>query len=295
MALVPVLRLLRPANIVTAVADILAGIAISGFFAGDITIFPVILLILSTIGLYGGGVIMNDVFDAALDRVERPERPIPSGQVTKKQATILGIVFLLGGIIAAGFVHENFFSISTIIAITIAVAALVYDKWGKHHPVLGPINMGLCRGLNLLLGISIIPEVVSDYWQLSIVPLIYIAAITMVSRGEVHGGKKKVLFLASVLYGLVIAIIVTIAIGNHRLVKALPFIITFGIIVLVPLFKAIDRPIASNFGKAVKFGVLGLIAMNAAWAASFDYILTAVVIILMLPLSIGLARLFAVT
>ena len=153
MALVPVLRLLRPANIVTAIADILAGIAISGFFAGDITIYPVILLILSTIGLYGGGVIMNDVFDASLDRVERPERPIPSGQVTEQQATTLGILFLLGGIIAAAFVHENYFSISTIIAITIAVAAIVYDKWGKHHPVIemkdGACSYKIFHGLQI--------------------------------------------------------------------------------------------------------------------------------------------------
>src|SRR5687768_410483 len=93
---------MRPANIVTAVADILAGVAISGFFfLTGIEYSPIVFLILSTAGLYGGGVVMNDVFDADLDAVERPERPIPSGLIKKREATFLGIGLLLFGVIMA--------------------------------------------------------------------------------------------------------------------------------------------------------------------------------------------------
>src|SRR6478609_631520 len=92
------LRLMRPANIVTAVSDILAGIAIAGYFTGNnpgkIQLLPVVLLVVSTIGLYGGGVVFNDVFDAELDTIERPERPIPSGLISKMEATTLGSVLL---------------------------------------------------------------------------------------------------------------------------------------------------------------------------------------------------------
>jgi 4-hydroxybenzoate polyprenyltransferase len=99
------LRLMRPANIVTAISDILAGIAIAVYFIGmqpgDIQMLPAFLLVLATIGLYGGGVVFNDVFDADLDKVERPERPIPSGLIQKRKAAILGAALLTGGIIAA--------------------------------------------------------------------------------------------------------------------------------------------------------------------------------------------------
>src|SRR3954451_22261799 len=142
------LRLMRPANIVTAISDILAGVAIAGYFignnAGEIQPVSVAFLILSTIGLYGGGVVFNDVFDAELDRVERPERPIPSGLISKKEATILGAVLLFIGILFALFAGVA----SATLALLIALAALIYDKWGKHHRVLGPLNMGTCRGLN---------------------------------------------------------------------------------------------------------------------------------------------------
>jgi 4-hydroxybenzoate polyprenyltransferase len=72
------LRLMRPANIVTSVADVLAGIAISGYFLGAGQEFlPVFLLCLSTIGLYGGGIVFNDVFDAELDKMKDLKEQYP--------------------------------------------------------------------------------------------------------------------------------------------------------------------------------------------------------------------------
>src|SRR5688572_17489852 len=126
---------MRPANIVTAIADILAGIIISGYLAlPEYSLVPVFLLVLTTIGLYGGGVVFNDVFDAELDKVERPERPIPSGLVSKKNATVLALVLLVMAIVAASFVHTGgLLSLPVLFAIIIAIAAVVYDKWGKHH------------------------------------------------------------------------------------------------------------------------------------------------------------------
>ena len=62
--------LMRPANIVTAIADILDGIAIAGLAFDQITdaaLPRVLLLILTTIGLYGGGVVLNDFFDRETD------------------------------------------------------------------------------------------------------------------------------------------------------------------------------------------------------------------------------------
>lgn len=293
------LRLMRPANIVTAVADILAGVAISGYLTsgnGQQAYFlPVLMLCLATMGLYGGGVVLNDVFDAELDKTERPERPIPSGLIQKSEAAGLGFVLLLFGVICAGLVHAGFFSVSLVLAVCIAVCATVYDKWGKHHRYLGPVNMGLCRGLNLLLGISIIPAAIGTYWYLGIVPVVYIAAITAISRGEVHGGKKVTLYWALFFYLLVITTIILVSVFHYTWPFATPFVLLFGVVIFPPLFKAIRHPAGPNIGRAVKFGVLALILMNAAWAAAFGAVYLALLLLLLLPLSLFLARAFAVT
>lgn len=286
---------MRPANIVTSVADVLAGIAVSGYLtAGTPTLhylFPVILLCISTIGLYGGGVVFNDVFDARLDSVERPERPIPSGLVPIQEAIILGTILLAAGILAALFLSL----IAGLLAFLISISALVYNKWGKHQSLLGPVNMGLCRGLNLLLGISIVPIALQNWWYLAFVPIIYIASITMISRGEVHGGSRTTLYTAAFLYSIVIGLILYIALAKGTIAFSLVFLLPFAWMIFRPLATAIKEPVGKNIGKAVKAGVLALILMNAAWAAAFGALYVALVIIILLPVSLKLGKAFAVT
>jgi len=297
------LRLMRPANVVTAVADVLAGMAIAGYFFQvasestglntglQVSLLPVILLCISTIGLYSGGIILNDVFDAELDKIERPERPIPSGLVSKKAATIFGGIFFFIGIFSAGLYNVN----SQYLAVAIMVCCLIYNRFLKHNTILGPLNMGLCRGLNLLLGISIIPSEIQHWWFLAIVPIIYIAAITMISRGEVHGGNKKTLYYAAVMYVLVIAAILVVAQTRSNLLPSLIFIVPFTLMIFTPLLIAIQAPMSKHIGKAVKAGVIALILMNAAWAAAFGVWNVAIFIVILLPISVLLGKAFAVT
>ncbi|WP_027303119.1 UbiA-like protein EboC [Rudanella lutea] len=290
--LLPLLRLTRPANLITAVADVLAGMAIAGYLTlPDAAPAPVGWLSLATVGLYGGGVVFNDVFDAELDAVERPERPIPSGRVSLMAATTLGAILLAVGVVAAFMVNP----LSGWLAVATGVAALVYNRFSKHHALIGPINMGLCRGLNLLLGVSVLPDQVQPWAWLGVVPVLYIGAITAISQGEVHGGNTRTLRLAGLLYGAVIAIIAAIAQSRGQLGTALPFLIIFGYYIFVPLWQAVREPIGRNIGMAVKAGVLSLIVMNAAWVAAFASFPFALLVMCLLPLSRLLARLFAVT
>ena len=308
--------MMRPANIVTAIADILAGAAIGASLSsvswatsspvspigplaggsGNGWLFPLLMLALATIGLYGGGVVLNDVFDAALDKKERPERPIPSGLISKTAAALFGILLLLGGILAAAFAgYPDLLSLSTLLAVLIALAAVAYDKWMKHHPFFGPLNMGVCRGLNLLLGMSLVAYAVSFYWFIALLPVIYIAAITMISRGEVHGGKKTTLYGAMALYIFVVLAIAAMAALNNTLPATLPFLLVFSLLIFPALQRAVKRPEGPMIGKAVKAGVVALILMDASLAASFSSLYVALVILLLFPLSYLLSRLFAVT
>lgn len=286
------LRLIRPANVVTSVADALAGIAISGFFINEGTEYnSVVLLCISTIGLYAGGIVFNDIFDAELDKVERPERAIPSGAVSISEAVVLGCVLLLMGIISA----LSFSFISGTIALMITLAALIYNKFSKHHSFIGPLNMGLCRGLNLLLGLSILPTALEECYFLGIIPLIYIFSITMISQGEVHGGNKKNLYIGGILYLIVISSILYYSYIQITVLLTLIFILPFAMMIFKPLLIAIREPVGKNIGKAVKAGVISLILMDAAWAAAFGSIYAAIFIACLLPLSIWLSKRFAVT
>jgi len=320
MNITPYLQLMRPANIITAMADIMAGFAVATtpFFLflahadSDASIHRLplahlLLLLLSTTGLYGGGVVMNDVFDAELDAVERPERPIPSGRVSKSSAATLGIILLGTGILLASQVSPT----SGLIALMIALLAVIYDRWGKHT-FLGPINMGMCRGGNLLLGMSATPflgsqasevflkngqaTTVGHYWYLALIPIAYIAAITTISRGEVHGGNKSALYLTFALYGLVLLSIVVLGVNSALPIwYPLPFLALFTYLIFPPLTRAFRDRQPRNIGLAVKAGVIALIVMDAAIAASFAGWMYGLLVLTLLPISRYLARIFAIT
>jgi 4-hydroxybenzoate polyprenyltransferase len=290
------LQIMRPANIVTAWADILAGFAASGcvVLANQDTASLVSLgwLLLSTTGLYGGGVVFNDVFDAELDAIERPERPIPSGRASREGAIILGIVLLSLGIVAAYQVSW----MSAIMASGIAFCAVFYDAIAKHHSIFGPLNMGICRGGNLLLGISIMPEMVGQYWFLALIPIVYIAAITLLSRGEVSGGKSSTAVLAVVLIFTVISGLCGLGfLNNYQILTALPFIIVLAVRVLQPFIQAVRSPSPEYIRIAVKAGILSLIVLDATISAGFAGLTYGVLVFTLLPISMLLAQMFAVT
>jgi len=291
------LGLMRPANLPTAAADIFAGMAIAGIFADfSVTNFSFlftqnsIVLVLSSVLLYAGGVVLNDVFDVELDKIERPERAIPSGLISLKSAIIFGSILLLMGIVSA-FAVGN---LSGGIAVLLAVFILSYDYYAKHKLVLGPINMGVCRGLNLLLGISILGTIHS--MEFTIIPVIYIAAITLISKGEVHGDNKKHIIFAGVLYALVIGLVASfIVFKTENILQTLPFLALLAFLIYKPLLQAYKDNSPQNIKKAVMGGVLSLIILDATIAVGFSHFFMGILIILLLPLSLFLSRRFAVT
>lgn len=294
------LTLMRPANLVTAIADIAAGFAVgytlsagNNIWAGFVPhLSDFLWLCLATIGLYGGGVVFNDVFDYELDKEERPERPLPSGRVSKQQATLLGSVLLLIGIAASFFVGI----ISGEIALAVALLALLYDAKSKHHVFWGPVNMSLCRAGNLMLGISVFTETLSSAWMLAVFPLLYIGSITLISQGEVGGGNKRHLRLAIVGYTLVFAMLIALKLVYPvNIVRMLPFLGLFGIMVFPPLFKAYKQPDAVHIRAAVKAGVISLILLNASIAAGFAGPIYGLAVLLLLPISLLLGKMFSVT
>jgi 4-hydroxybenzoate polyprenyltransferase len=283
-------ELTRPANVVTALSDIMAGLAIVGFVFGrlDYQFYPALFLGLSSMCLYAGGVVFNDIFDHELDRTERPERALPSGRIKRSEAIIGGILLLALGIFQAFWQSR----LSGFVAIFITVLALFYDWKGKHMRIFGPINMGLCRAFNLLLGMSVYELGVLEHFPVIGIPLIYIAAITLVSRGEVHGGKAITLYFAGFLFLIVHASQLFFA---EKAEFALVFILAHFILIFRKLRVAIENPVGKNIGLTVKTGVLTLILMNAAWVASSGQWIVALFVLALLPVSLGLAKKFAVT
>src|SRR5437867_5612120 len=127
-------QLLRLPDVFTAAADPIAGWFVVGG-GGQ----PWQLAALAGAGacLYTAGIVFNDCFDYALDGRERPERPLPSGAISRRTAALLGAALMTAGLALAMSVGVVAFGIAAFLAIMI----FFYNAWSKHFLVLGPLTM----------------------------------------------------------------------------------------------------------------------------------------------------------
>ena len=152
----------------------------------------------------------------------------------------------------------------------------------------------MCRGLNLILGLTIFGDL--NFWWLAVIPIVYIFAITLISRGEVHGENKNHIVLAGVLYSIVVVAVLSVALFyTDSVFVTLLYLILFAFMVFRPLVKAYSENSPKNIKKAVIAGVMSLIILDAALGATFSVWWYGLIILALLPISMGLSKLFAVT
>jgi 4-hydroxybenzoate polyprenyltransferase len=282
------LELLRPANVATALADVLAGFAVAGLV--ERAALP--WLLGATACLYGGGIVLNDVCDRHLDARERPERPIPSGRVPAAHAAALAAVLLLSGVLLAAAANAT----AARVAAALAGLVVLYDTWGKHRGLFGPVNMGGCRALNLWLGMAAAPGTIGGHGWLGLIPLAYISAVTALSRGEVAGGKRGIAAYALISLGFVLIALLALTLSpGHRSPAGLLLTVVLGWRVLPPFWNAWKAPQPAAIRHAIRTGVLSLVLVDAVIGAGYGGAVFSLAILTTAVLAGWLARMFSVT
>ncbi|WP_150955442.1 SCO3242 family prenyltransferase [Microbacterium testaceum] len=173
------LDLVRAPASLTVLGDALVG-ALSARGPGADGPWRVGALAASSVCLYSAGMALNDWADADLDALERPERPLPSGRISRDRALAVGVGLTVVGVgtaFAAG-------RASGLVSLALAGALWSYDTVFKATAA-GPVVMAACRGLDVLMGAA------GAGWRSALVPAGAVAAhtvaVTAISRGEVDG------------------------------------------------------------------------------------------------------------
>jgi len=269
MAIKPYLQLIRLPNVFTAAADSLAGwILVTGNLEQPERWVP---LVGASMATYAAGIALNDVFDYETDLKERPARPLPSGRVSRRFATILGTVMILLGPALAAFSGS---AVSFAVALALGGCVLGYDL-GLKRTLLGPEIMGACRGLNLLLGMSQAPALGGPGgWLVAVSLTLFVAGITWISRSETETGVSRGLYLGLILenlglLGLVVAALQprlfpnTSTVGPRSLpLEGLLVLLLVAWVVNLAGSRALREPIPARLQRAVKTGVLSLVWLN---------------------------------
>lgn len=278
-------QLMRLPNVFTAFADILLGACAAGYITDRIDV--VILLCLASGCLYLGGMVWNDFFDRVEDAKTRPNRPIPSRRITPRTAALLGAGLLLAGVGLAGQTSRMVSNDALEIAGGLAVAILLYDAMLKRTPC-GPVGMGLCRFLNVTLGLA---GAGGDPWTLPHLHLaavvgLYIVGVTWFARTEEGVSQKSHLRYASLVMLAALGLAVTVPTHREPGTTFILFpylIVAFGFYVGLPISRAINNPGPKQVQAAVKRCILGLVVLDAVLATAFVGPWGLLIVLLLLP------------
>ncbi|HQR07995.1 MAG TPA: UbiA family prenyltransferase [Gemmatales bacterium] len=265
-------QLVRLPNVFTAPADVLAGagfvlLGFHGAWPWPI-VQTVILLCAASICFYAAGMVLNDVFDYEEDKQERPFRPLPSGRINRTLALAVGILLLSTGVgLALLKMPSNLWWPHSLPIFLLPVLILGYNVALKHT-FLGPLTMGLCRGLNLLLGATVIPLFIPAAWWAAFTVTFYITGVTIIAHDETKQGNRLNmkfgigLIVLSVLS--VSSMIVACMINSDSLhpKTIIPLFIGWLALIASELVPAYRDPSPQNVGNAVKYCIFGLIILE---------------------------------
>lgn len=273
-SLIPLLQLIRLPNVLTAAADSLAGWLLGGGSLGEAGRWAP--LAIASMVLYAAGMALNDVFDAEIDRQERPGRPIPSGQVARSFAGGLGAIGLVVGPLVA-WLSGSFTSL--IVAGVLAAVILAYDA-GLKRTVLGPGVMGACRGLNLLLGLTHTQALGGPVtWLAAAMYGLFVCGITWISRSETESGRTGNVLVGLTVQDLALIGLMAAALQPGKYPNPLPgrpLIPLEGLLVLalvalavnLAATRAIYQPVPAVIQKTVKTGILALVWIDVGLVAA---------------------------
>lgn len=144
-------------------------------------------IVFSSIFLYVSGIVLNDYVDIKVDRDERPDRPLVSGRITKKNALILIVV----SIVASNFLAFTVSWASLMISALLTSVIIAYNTRLKGGIVTNPLSIGSARFLNVVLGgspaIALFPVPHQGYTLLIFIGyclFLHTAAISVLSKKE---------------------------------------------------------------------------------------------------------------
>jgi 4-hydroxybenzoate polyprenyltransferase len=265
-------QLIRLPNVFTAPADVIAGAALAipfGYSHIFIHSIPTIaILCAASICFYCAGMILNDVFDFDEDRRDRPFRPLPSGRIHRTTACVAGVSLLvIGASIALSQLQKDKWWPYGIPVFMLPILILAYNL-GLKNTFLGPVAMGGCRGLNLLLGSLVLPMMnLIDHWGAYSV-MIYITGVTLIAHDETKLGRRLHmqfgigLIAASAISVSAMIVPFIVSQKGASVTVLLPLLIGWLALLALELIPAYRDPSPANVGKAVKYCIFGLIIME---------------------------------
>ena len=149
--------------------------------------------------LSGSAMILNDYFDIEVDKVNAPNRPLPSGLISSGTAIVFTIVISLLGLLVSFFINR----MAVLLYITFWIIGFLYNWKFKEKVLLGNIFVSFSVAITIILG----GIVVGNPWNIA--TLIFSMMLFVFNLGEeiaadamdIEGDKKRNIKSIAILVG----------------------------------------------------------------------------------------------
>jgi len=138
-------QIARPVNVLIGMLSIFIAAVISGTIQ---PYFKVLLAVLS------GGIItaaantVNDYYDLEIDKINKPNRPLPAGKLSRKAAFWLWLCEFITGIVLSGFINTLAFFIATVFSVILFFYSFIL----KRLPLWGNFAVSLSSAMAFVYG-----------------------------------------------------------------------------------------------------------------------------------------------
>ena len=271
-----VLDLCRISNLPTVLSNCVGAWLIAGAALGD---FNLLVLVFGSALFYSGGMVMNDVFDVSFDDEFRPDRPIPSGIVSKRLACILTLIFMLSGFMFILLGGAQLFFV-LLLSVMIIAYNFLHKRWSHSVYI-----MGACRSfLYLACASAVSVNVLQSVFSWCVCLGLYTAGITVVARGESTDKVVKFYGLILLLSPVLVPVYLIITGGKLHLIGTLVagFLWLSWAIYCLCIIKGSGD---GRVGRAVSYLIAGMVLIDA-FAVSSQFGLYGLFFVPLLPLVI---------
>lgn len=215
------------------------------------TISEMLLGFLSVFLISAAALIINDYFDLETDKINAPERPLPSGMVTKQEVVILFCAVTILGWIAAYLINLQTFWV----ALFVWVVGFLYNWRLKKAGLLGNLMVSFSVAMTFIFGgVSVGQPFEKVVWLFAILAFLInfgeeIAADAMDVEGDQRTGSRSLPTLigrertlkvsASVFFLVCLFSILPFLFGWMQWIYSLPFLL-MDVVILYSTAKLLD-------------------------------------------------------
>jgi len=197
-------EIIRPFNTIFVALTILFG---AFFHSHNISVYSIIFAIFSAVFISAAGYVINDVYDLEIDKINKPNRVLPSNKMTTKSAFWYSIIlFSLG--ITSGFLTQKIGCI--VLALINSFMMFYYAKSLKKKFLMGNLVVAYAAGSSFIFG-AISNSNLKNVFLISVVAFLYTLVREIVKDIEdVDGDKKENSSTLPIILGSKKAAIITI-------------------------------------------------------------------------------------